>query len=41
MKENSIEINNLKKLYKYSFGNLNFNPNNFNLKFDGKSPFKV
>lgn len=34
-------LDNLKKLYKYSFGNLNFNPNNFNLKFDGKSPFKV
>lgn len=34
-------LDNLKKLYKYSFGDLNFNPNNFNLKFDGKSSFKV
>ena len=31
----------LKQLYTYSFGSLDFNPNNFCLKFTKKSPFKV
>lgn len=36
-----IMLNNLKRLYAYSFGNLDFDPKNFCLKFEKKSPFKV
>ena len=32
---------NIKKLYNYSFGELDFNPQNFCLKFTKKSPFRV
>lgn len=39
--DRNVMFNNLKKLYDYSFGSLDFNPNSFNLKFDEKSPFKV
>ena len=34
-------FNNLRKLYNYSFGNLDFDPKNFHLKFNNKSPFRV
>lgn len=34
-------ISNLKKLYSYSFGTLDFNPKNFCLKFNKNCPFKV
>lgn len=39
--DKNIMFDNLKKLYDYSFGSLDFNPNNFSLKFEGKAPFKV
>ena len=34
-------LNNLKRLYNYSFGKLDFDPQNFCLKFVKKPPFKV
>jgi len=34
-------LNNIKRLYNYSFGNLDFNPNVFELKFIENAPFKV
>ncbi len=34
-------FNNLKKLFIYSFGKLDFDPNNFCIKFTKKAPFKV
>lgn len=36
-----IMLYNLKKLYGYSFGNLDFDPKCFCLKFEKKSPFRV
>lgn len=40
--KNPLEmLSNLKKLYCYSFGELDFDPNNFWLKFTRKAPFKV
>lgn len=39
--DRNIMFDNLNKLYDYSFGSLGFDPNSFNLKFKGKSPFKV
>ncbi len=39
--DNSKMINNLKKLYFYSFNSLGFDPNNFCLKFKKNSPFRV
>lgn len=41
LNDRDIMFDNLKKLYSYSFNDLDFNPNNFNLKFEGKSPFRV
>ena len=37
----NIMLYNLKGLYGYSFGNLDFDPNCFCLKFEKKSPFRV
>ena len=34
-------INNLKKIYNYSFDKLDFDPRNFCLRFEKKSPFRV
>ena len=34
-------LNNIKKLYNYSFGQLDFDPQNFCLKFIKKPPFRV
>ena len=34
-------LNNIKELYSYSFGRLNFDSNNFSLKFTKKAPFRV
>lgn len=39
--DKNMMYDNLKRLYNYSFGDLDFDPNNFSLKFEGKSPFKV
>jgi len=39
--DKTIMLNNLKKLYNLSFGQLDFNPQNFCLKFIKKPPFKV
>lgn len=36
-----VMLNNLKTLYGYSFGNLNFDPKSFCLKFQKKAPFRV
>ena len=41
IQEKQEMLNNLKQLYTYSFGNLEFDPNNFCLKFSKKSPFRV
>ena len=37
----NIMYERLKKLYEFSFDNLDFDPNNFELKFEDKSPFRV
>jgi len=34
-------IQDLKRLYRYSFNSFNFDPNNFHLKFIKNAPFKV
>ena len=39
--DRNIMYERLKRLYEFSFGNLDFDPNNFELKFEDKSPFRV
>lgn len=39
--DRTIMLNNLKSLYVYSFGQLDFDPKNFSLKFSKKPPFRV
>lgn len=39
--DKNVMLDNLEKLYNYSFANLDFNPQNFCLKFTKKAPFKV
>ncbi len=36
-----VMLNNIKRLYTYSFQDLDFDPNNFCLKYTKKPPFKV
>ena len=39
--DKNVMLDNLEKLYNYSFANLDFNPQNFCLKFTKKAPFKI
>lgn len=39
--DRNIMLGNIKKLYSYSFGKLDFDPNNFWLKYIKRPPFKV
>lgn len=39
--DRNVMLNNIKCLYSYSFGNLDFNPKKFCLRFKERAPFKV
>ncbi len=39
--DRDVMLSNIKNLYRYSFGQLDFDPNNFCLQYTRKAPFKV
>ena len=39
--DRTIMLRNIKDLYKYSFGQFDFDPNNFHLQYTNKAPFRV